>query len=407
MDTERPRRTVADLRLEATNGVAAHLSEAEVEWLGTESKWEECAYMALEHTMELMRRARRGDTPVVEFLRIWFVINAYLERLEDIDWNLWPSGSGASFADRAGRTALEVAVQYSAMMRNAARPQSGLQPDDQVQPTPSASVIQWVMAGQEAVDLSTPSEAEWPDWQRERDLKLLQIRLHRELMETHVRRKPKAEPLDDTGASSTRPGKAAPNVFRRDGDFWTVTFAGKTAPPVKHRLPLEYLAFLLSRPHERFSAADLVGVIDPPPRPEGGLTDSHAQEVGLSIGSLQEGVPMTSRVTIRNLRKARAESVDRIAEARLASKGLEEIEEMEEELRRIESRLDADSDLHGRPRATGDDRERVRKRVANSLARARANMADVHEQLAQHLIDHLSDAPNYSYTPDVRMDWEI
>ena len=66
------------------------------------------------------------------------------------------------------------------------------------------------------------------------------------------------------------------SVFRRDGEFWTVVFEGKTVR-LKHSKGMDYLAFLLARPGRESHAAEIVGagVIDA--TDAGPALDEHAK----------------------------------------------------------------------------------------------------------------------------------
>jgi len=46
-------------------------------------------------------------------------------------------------------------------------------------------------------------------------------------------------------------------VFRREGDYWTITFAG-TLCRLRDSAGLRHLAYLLGRPGQRISAAELI-----------------------------------------------------------------------------------------------------------------------------------------------------
>jgi tetratricopeptide (TPR) repeat protein len=69
-----------------------------------------------------------------------------------------------------------------------------------------------------------------------------------------------AEKTCATGADKTKLS-AAENVFRSEGDLWTVSYGDKTSR-LRHLKGLSYIAFLLNRPGERVHAIDLVQAVE-------------------------------------------------------------------------------------------------------------------------------------------------
>ena len=64
--------------------------------------------------------------------------------------------------------------------------------------------------------------------------------------------------LDRLAFAATRETNGTDRVFRRDGDFWTITYGGHTAR-CRHAKGLSYLALLLGQPGEWIDAADIRG----------------------------------------------------------------------------------------------------------------------------------------------------
>ena len=65
-------------------------------------------------------------------------------------------------------------------------------------------------------------------------------------------------------------GAAAENVFRKEGEFWTIAYAGGVIR-LKDRLGLFYVALLLAQPHDEMLAFDMVQA-----RPSRGRTTRRA-----------------------------------------------------------------------------------------------------------------------------------
>lgn len=59
------------------------------------------------------------------------------------------------------------------------------------------------------------------------------------------------------------PASAAPEatqVFQRQGEYWTIVYAGTTVR-LRNAIGLEYLAHLLARPHQRIPVEDLLATV--------------------------------------------------------------------------------------------------------------------------------------------------
>jgi hypothetical protein len=61
-------------------------------------------------------------------------------------------------------------------------------------------------------------------------------------------------------------------VFRREGDYWTVTYEGVTLR-LRDGKGMHYVAHLLTHPGERIAAADLIATVVPPPADVATSTD--------------------------------------------------------------------------------------------------------------------------------------
>jgi hypothetical protein len=64
-------------------------------------------------------------------------------------------------------------------------------------------------------------------------------------------------------AALATPASAAPEVtqiFRRQGEYWTIVYAGTTVR-LRNAIGLEYLAHLLARPHQRIRVEELLAAV--------------------------------------------------------------------------------------------------------------------------------------------------
>ncbi len=92
----------------------------------------------------------------------------------------------------------------------------------------------------------------------------------------------KDSPVEDQPASSSSP---AENIFRKDGDFWTVTHGGKTFR-LRNLKGLEYIAYLLAHPGVRIHACDLVAMVEGRALHDAAASVGHAQAQGLVAASI-------------------------------------------------------------------------------------------------------------------------
>jgi hypothetical protein len=64
-------------------------------------------------------------------------------------------------------------------------------------------------------------------------------------------------------------------VMHRDGDVWTIVFAGRTCQLHDVR-GLRYLAHLLARPHQRIASSEIEGIVGAAPAPDPARVDPAA-----------------------------------------------------------------------------------------------------------------------------------
>ena len=66
-----------------------------------------------------------------------------------------------------------------------------------------------------------------------------------------------ADPPPGAGLSE---GAHCAHILRREGDYWTIVYAGITVRP-RDAIGVHYLALLLAHPHERFSVEQLLAAV--------------------------------------------------------------------------------------------------------------------------------------------------
>jgi tetratricopeptide (TPR) repeat protein len=174
--------------------------------------------------------------------------------------------------------------------------------------------------------------------------------------------------------------KADTNIFRREGDYWSVVFEGRTVR-VRDLKGVRYLAELLAHPGREFHVLDLV-----------------AAETGQRMPSGDAGVILDEQAKTAYRRRL-AEIEDDIEQAR----ALEDAER--------EAQADAERDflvrelaqavgLGGRDRRAGSDSERARSGVTRAVRQGIARIAEHHPELGEHLNRAVRTGTYCAYVPD-------
>ena len=203
-----------------------------------------------------------------------------------------------------------------------------------------------------------------------------------------------AAPRTDTaahvarGAGTDEPPTPELNVFRREGDYWSLEFEGRTVR-VRDLKGMHYLARLLAHPGREFHALDLVA----------------AESVGIARSDEHMALGDAGE-----LLDARAKSAYR--------RRLAEIEDDIEQARALgdaerESQADAERDflvrelsravgLGGRDRRAASASERARVGVTRAIRYAMTRVSEHHPELGEHLNLTVRTGTYCGYLPDRR-----
>jgi hypothetical protein len=185
------------------------------------------------------------------------------------------------------------------------------------------------------------------------------------------------------------------NTFRREGDYWSVAFEGRTVR-VRDRKGMHYLARLLAEPGREFHAMDLVTFESGANAPVG-----HPEPELLSSGLGDAGEMLDARAS-ETYRRRLAEIDEDIDEARgmgdtgRATQAGAERDFLVRELSRAFG-------LGGRQRRAGSTSERARASVTRAVRQAMTRISQHHPPLGKHL-DHAVHTGTYcAYQPDARV----
>ena len=212
-----------------------------------------------------------------------------------------------------------------------------------------------------------------------------------------IQRRADGPPPDE----STVGGDDAESCLIREGDYWTVAFAGTTTR-VRDLRGIHHLARLLSAPGREFHVLDLITADDPGRSSTG--SSRHEGELG-NVGDAGDLLDAQARTAYR---RRLAEIDDDIDDARSAG-DLHRAAQAEVERDFLVQELSRAFGIGGRSRKAGAASERARVAATRALRAALHRIAEHHEVLGQHL-DHTIRTGTYcSYQPDPRdtVHWQL
>jgi hypothetical protein len=191
----------------------------------------------------------------------------------------------------------------------------------------------------------------------------------------------------EVGGGQPATGDQGPrtNLFRKEGDYWTIAFDGRTIR-LKDSKGLQYVAHLLRDSGHEFHALDLVS--------RDGAGRAHEQKRG-ARGQMPLLDPQAKAAYTRRLDGLR----DELAEAENNS-DIGRAAQAREEMARIAEQLAAAVGLGGRDRPAGSDAERARLAVTKSIKAAVEKIRGSDPALARHLSTSIKTGYFCSYTPD-------
>jgi hypothetical protein len=177
--------------------------------------------------------------------------------------------------------------------------------------------------------------------------------------------------------------EAPRNVFRRDGDVWTLVFDGLEAriPDVKG---LRDLRTLLANPRVEIPAT------------------------ALAAESFVGGAatPVLDTQAKQSYRRRLDELDERLDRAGMRGERLQ-VEKLERERRALLDELRRAAGLGGRDRFINDERERIRKTVTARIRDSLRRLDDRHPTLAAHLRASVHTGTHCSYAPAEVVSWDL
>ena len=185
------------------------------------------------------------------------------------------------------------------------------------------------------------------------------------------------------------------NTFRREGDYWSLVFEGRTVR-VRDLKGVRYLARLLAHPAREFHVLDLVAA------ETGSLAQAERDQMAaLPRAALGDAGAMLDEQAKNAYRRRLAEIEDDIEQAR-ALGDTERAAQADAEREFLVRELSRAVGLGGRDRRAASASERARVAVTRAIRQAIARVGEHHPQLGEHLNRAVRTGTYCAYLPDPR-----
>ncbi len=192
---------------------------------------------------------------------------------------------------------------------------------------------------------------------------------------------------------SRAPGDA---LFRRDGDYWTISYAGQVVR-LRHVKGLSCLAYLLGHPEAEVHASSLASAAaNDSPIAAGG---PEVVVVDGGGGWMSDAGPVLDTQAKSEYKRRILELREELEEARQMN-DLGRVAQAEEALNFITAELSRALGLHGRDRRLSSPSERARLNVTKAIKGVLGKIADHHRVLGKHLVATVKTGTFCSYKPD-------
>jgi hypothetical protein len=212
--------------------------------------------------------------------------------------------------------------------------------------------------------------------------------------------------VSPVGMGTTAAPEASRNVFRREGEYWTVVFDGSVVR-LKDTKGLRHLARLLAHPGREFHATDLEAAQS---RPSPAVVGPGGRAVGGELavrpdlgdaGALLDATARAAYQARLGELEAELEEAEGGNDPGRAATARQEREFLVQELGRAVG-------LGGRDRRAASHAERARLNATRAIRAAMANLARVNPALGRHLAATIRTGRYCAYLPDPRapIAWE-
>lgn len=182
---------------------------------------------------------------------------------------------------------------------------------------------------------------------------------------------------------------AAENRIYRSGDYWSVTFDGKTVN-LKNSVGMRSIDYLMRKQGVEVHSMEIAQAINPPPPDSDAsqrwnqMSTEQLAELGLSVSGGGAGFNMLDDKAYTDLQDALGQLHEQIQDAELIG-DTEKQAELEALQQQILGHLVVSRGLGGKPRKSADLAERMRKLVERRIHMEIARIAETFPSFAHHL----------------------
>jgi hypothetical protein len=195
--------------------------------------------------------------------------------------------------------------------------------------------------------------------------------------------------------------QASSNIFRQEGEFWTVWYGGLTVY-LRDAKGLQHIACLLREPSREFHVLDLLAMTDSAPA----VTPAWQVTGDLHVAHLPEDRPLPDQQAKIAYQRRLDELQDELAaaqrynDAALAARTQGEID-------LITSELAVAYRVSQHARKNSSEVEKARKAITSRIRTVLGKIQQSHPALWQHLCSTLKTGTFCSYNPEKPITWQF
>lgn len=220
---------------------------------------------------------------------------------------------------------------------------------------------------------------------------------HDEHVKTGQQQTRNHSPSHEEPPAASRLPSPALNVFRKEGDYWTIAYQG-TSFRLRHLRGLDYVARLLRHPGVEFLALDLLTPAHEPVTLLGTPQQVAGGNPSTPHSHLDEPEELLDAHTRATYRRRLEELREELAEAQ-AFNDLGRRDKVQQEMDFLSAELARALGLRGKPRTVSTAAERARVNVAKGVKIALAKIAEQCPPLEHHLATAIKTGLFCSYAP--------
>jgi len=204
---------------------------------------------------------------------------------------------------------------------------------------------------------------------------------------------------------TNKPARTEPetekNIFRNDGDKWTVAFNHSEPCYLKNIKGMSYIARLLDKPNESISALNLANPkSDTKLMIQGKVAEN--EMVSSDSGEPQE---MIDEDALYSYQKRLTDIKSELADAEKKNDQAKQVQ-LNKEKEGILNQL-KNTTFKRKISKFSNDKEKARTAVTNAINRALNNIKKHNQPLYQHLDNSILCGSGFTYTPDKEINWEL